>query len=117
MWRRFATATLESVLGWNPDFIICRDPATKQKILQDPRWRSIAAVRNNRVVINPQGVFVWSVRSGESALQPIWAAKTFHPDLFADLDMRKEVRDFYQNFYAYTLSDQRLDGILNPIQS
>ncbi len=112
----FATVTLENVLDWNPDFIICRDPATRQKILQDPRWRTVAAVRNNRVITNPQGVFVWSVRSGESALQPIWAAKILHSDLFGDLDMRKEVRNFYQTFYSYNISDQQIDEILNPNQ-
>lgn len=49
--------TVEDVLAWNPDFIICRDPKTRQQILTDPRWQPIAAVRNNRV-INPAGVFV-----------------------------------------------------------
>jgi iron complex transport system substrate-binding protein len=112
----FSTVSIEDVVRWNPDFIVCRDTATKQQILQDPRWRGIAAVRDNRVLINPKGVFVWSVRSGESALQPLWAAKTFHSDLFADLDMRKEVRNFYQTFYSYKLSDQQLDGILSPAQ-
>src|SRR5262249_2673156 len=76
----------EDILAWNPDYIICRDPSTKPKILQDPRWQSVAAVRNNRVLVVPQGIFQWSVRSAEAALQPLWAAKTFHPDLFTDLD-------------------------------
>lgn len=110
----FATVTLEDVLAWNPDIIICRDPETKQEILQDARWRTIAAVRNDRVIVNPAGVFVWSVRSAESALQPLWAAQTFHPDRFPDLDIRQVVRDFYQKFYSYSLSDQQLDQIFNP---
>jgi iron complex transport system substrate-binding protein len=78
----FATVTLENVLKWDPDIIVCRDAATKPQILADPRWTNVAAVRNHRVYTNPQGVYVWSVRSAESALQPLWAAKTFHPDLF-----------------------------------
>jgi iron complex transport system substrate-binding protein len=113
----FATVSPETLVQWNPDFIVCRDPATKQQVLQDPRFRTIAAVRDNHVYINPQGVFVWSVRSGESALEPLWAAKTFHPDLFPDLDMRKEVQNFYQTFYSHTLTDQQLDSILTPPQS
>lgn len=112
----FSTVSVEDVARWNPDVIVCRDSATKKEILQDPRWAGITAVRTNRVLVNPKGVFVWSVRSGESALQPLWAAKIFHPDLFAGLDMRKEVHDFYQSFYSYNLSDQQLDAILNPVQ-
>lgn len=73
----FATVTREDVLKWNPDIIVCRDADTKQQILADPRWSNVTAVRNHRVYINPQGVYVWSVRSAESALQPLWAAKTF----------------------------------------
>ena len=43
--------TLEAVIGWNPDFIICRDASTRPKILQDPQWQNVAAVRNNRVLV------------------------------------------------------------------
>jgi iron complex transport system substrate-binding protein len=88
----FATVTLEDIVKWNPDIIVCRDAATKSQILADPRWSNIAAVRNHRVYVNPQGVYVWSVRSAESALQPLWAGKTFHPDLFPDIDMTREVQ-------------------------
>lgn len=30
--------------------------------------------------------------------------------------MRKELRDFYQNFYSYNLTDQQIDKILYPPQ-
>lgn len=110
----FATVTLENLIAWNPDFIICRDASAKQQILADPRWQGVTAVRTHHVIANPKGVFVWSVRSGESALQPLWAAKTFHPDLFANLDIKQEVRNFYQTFYHHTLTDAELSGILNP---
>ena len=113
----FADVTLEDVLRWNPDFIICRDGPTRAQILGDPRWRTVAAVRTNNVLINPKGVYVWSVRSAESALQPLWAAKTFHPELFTDIDMNAEVKRFYQQFYNYTLTDQQTAAILNPATS
>ena len=112
----FTTVTLEQVLGWNPDYIICRDASTKPQILNDPRWQAIAAVRNHHVIVNPGGVFVWSASSAESALQPLWAAQTFHPDLFPHLDMRQVVRDFYQQFYNFTPSDQQVTQTLQPNQ-
>jgi iron complex transport system substrate-binding protein len=49
--------TLEAVLGANPDYIICRDPSTKPKVLQDPRWANVTAVRENHVLVQPQGIF------------------------------------------------------------
>ncbi|MGH3781132.1 MAG: ABC transporter substrate-binding protein [Pseudonocardiaceae bacterium] len=113
----FATVTLENVLKWNPDIIVCRDVDTKRQIIADSRWSNVAAVRNHRVYINPQGVYVWSVRSAESALEPLWAAKTFHPDLFPNIDMANEVKKFYSQFYSYNLSDQQTNAILNPVSS
>ena len=112
----FVTVTLEDVLKWNPDIIVCRDPATKPQILADPRWSAVSAVRNNRVYVNPSGVYVWSVRSAESALEPLWAAKTFHPDLFPNLDVANEVKKFYAQFYSCQLSDQQVNAILNPVK-
>ncbi len=110
------SVTLESVFAWNPDYIICRDHSTCEKILKDDRWSTVAAVRNNHVITNPRGVFVWAARSAESALQPLWVAKTLHPDRFADVDIAKEIRNFYTTFYNYNLTDAEVDGILSPTQ-
>lgn len=110
----FATVSFEDVAKWNPDVIICRQAKTRDDILADPRWRDVAAVQNDRVFASPRGVFLWSVRSAEAALMPLWAAKQFHPDRFADLDMHTEVKDFYSRFYSHDLTDQQIDEILNP---
>ncbi|MCM3922386.1 ABC transporter substrate-binding protein [Frankia sp. AiPs1] len=109
-----ATVGLEDVVGWDPKVIISKDAATDKQIRTDPKWSGVAAVRTGRTYVNPTGVYVWSVRSAESALQPLWAAKTLHPELFGDVDMAKEVRYFYSTFYSYQLSDAQVRAILNP---
>ena len=43
----------------------------------------------------------------------MWAAKTLHPDKFADVDMVKEVREFYSTFFGYQLSDDDAQRILD----
>ncbi|SNQ46502.1 Iron complex transport system substrate-binding protein [Frankia canadensis] len=110
------SVTLETVVAWNPDYIICRDHSTCEEILKDDRWSTVAAVRNNHVITNPRGVFVWAARSAESALQPLWLAKTLHPDRFADVNIEKEIKTFYTTFYNYNLTDAEVDGILSPTQ-
>ncbi|WP_020500537.1 ABC transporter substrate-binding protein [Sciscionella marina] len=110
----FATVTLENILAWNPDFIVCRDAPACREILADPRWQAATAVREHRVLVNPQGTFVWSVRSAESALQPLWAAKTLHPEKFRDLDMSAEVQNFFHTFYGHALTGAQLDEVLHP---
>ncbi|MDR2031839.1 MAG: ABC transporter substrate-binding protein [Azoarcus sp.] len=107
-----ATVHLEDVLAWNPDIIIAISRRTRNAILSDPRWQSIRAVREQRVFVNPGGVNAWCTRAAESALQPLWAAKTLHPSRFADIDLAAETRRFYRLFYNYALSDAEVANIL-----
>jgi iron complex transport system substrate-binding protein len=53
--------------------------------------------------------------SSEGILLMEYLAKTFHPDKFPDLDMRKEVQEYYQKFYHYNLTDDEADRILNHL--
>ncbi|WP_131773790.1 ABC transporter substrate-binding protein [Protofrankia symbiont of Coriaria myrtifolia] len=113
----FKDVALETIASWNPDVIVCRDPSTCNEIRKDDRWSTVAAVRNNRVLPNPRGVFVWAARSAEAALQPLWVAKTLHPDRFQDVDISHEVKTFYSTFYSYNLTDAEVNEILNPVVS
>ncbi len=109
-----ASITMEDVLQWNPDVIITMGVAAKEAVLARPEWKSVNAVRNGRVYVSPVGVYQWSVRSAETALQNLWAAKVIHPELFPDLDMNAEVRHFYQIYYGCELSEAEANEILNP---
>jgi hypothetical protein len=40
-----------------------------------------------------------------------WAAKTPHPDLFKDIDIRAEARNFYLTFFNYSLTEVELDQV------
>lgn len=108
------TVSIENVVQWNPDVIIVRDAPNKDAILKDERFKNINAVKNNKVYINPKGVNVWCARSGDNALQVLWAAKTLYPDMFTDIDMSKEVKEFYKIYYNYNVNSEDLDDIMNP---
>ena len=75
-----------------------------ERIKNDRAWSSVAAVKNSRIYANPVGTFLWARYSCEEALQVLWVAKTLYPDLFADIDMVREVRDFYKKFYSHDIS-------------
>ena len=100
-----------------PDVIIATSKNTYDYIMDTSssnQWQSLTAVKNKQVYLNPKGVYLWSVRSAEGALQPLWLAKNLHPDLFNDLDIKQKVKEFYKNYYYYDLSDNNLEDILNP---
>ena len=41
-------------------------------------------------------------------------AKQMYPELFADLDIEQEIKDYYKEYYGLELTDEQLDLILNP---
>jgi len=108
-----ATVTMEGILKENPDVIIVGVQEAAgvggsaeiiNQLKNSPEWATVNAVKNNRIYANPVGTFLWARYSCEEALQVLWVAKTLYPDRFKDIDMVKEVRNFYKKFYNYDLS-------------
>lgn len=107
----------EFLMNNQPDVIIANSKVTYDYIVNKSngsQWQELDAVKNGKVYLNPKGVYLWSVRSAEGALQPLWLGKLLHLDLFEDLDIKKKVKDFYKAYYNYDLSDNETDDILNP---
>ena len=103
---------LEDVLQWDPEIIVTLGAAQKRDILSDERWKKVRAVKNGRVYVNPRGVNAWCTRAAEASLQVLWAAKVFHPDRTAALNIEQETRGFYSEFYHYDLNDEELAHML-----
>ena len=72
----------------------------------------LTAVQNGQVYTNPKGVFSWDRYGVEEALQLQWVANLLHPELF-NIDIRTQVKDFYETFLHYTLTDEQVELILN----
>lgn len=112
--------TAEQVLQWNPDIIIAgrthdngfaaSDSAAT--VYSNTVFASLNAVKNKRVVDNPIGAFLWDRFGPEEGLQVVWAAKTFHPDLFKDINLNRETKNFYKTFLNYSLTDSDVNKIL-----
>jgi len=105
--------SMEKVLGWNPDILVI-DSGTAAEIYNDPRWKTVSAIQKRQVFKQPVGVFIWDRPTAEAAvLYPLWLAKTAYPELFADVDMLKEVKKFYGEIMSFNLSDAQAQTILN----
>ncbi len=109
-----SNTNLEQIIAANPDVIISMDAADAKVIKTDPAWRVISAVKNNRVYVNPKGMFLWCRETTEEALQFLWVAKTLYPDYFKDVDMVKETRYFYKKFYSINLTNEDVEMFLYP---
>ncbi|MCP4622455.1 MAG: ABC transporter substrate-binding protein, partial [bacterium] len=87
MESHFVNVTAEQIITWNPDIIIMGDMKPNRTVTDEPRFHTIEAVKNKQVYLCPRGVFHWGHGSSESILLLMFLAKTFHPELFEDIDM------------------------------
>ena len=104
----------EQLLTWDPDVIIPPSNKTKTMLMTDSRFKDLSAVKNDRVYINPHGFFDWQYTAPTIALQIQWAAQTLHPDLFPDIDMREEVKNYHETLLGQALTDEDAEEILFP---
>jgi iron complex transport system substrate-binding protein len=109
-----ATVTPEQLLVWNPGVIFVGRVNSTDIIMNDSKFSNLGAVKNNRVYLCPQGVAYWDY-GAEGVLLMEYFAKTLHPDLFEDLNMTKEVKDYYSRFYRYNLTDDEANRIMQHL--
>ncbi len=102
---------IEEILKWDPEVIHVGRQYSADVVLKDPRWASVSAVRAGRVREMPEGVFYWD-GSTEGVLSMLYTAKELYPALFQDVDLKRELREYYARFYRYSLSDDELELML-----
>ncbi len=99
----FKQVTMEDILRWNPEvvFIQWRHRKIEKDLINDPIWKQVDAVKNNRVFICPEYVKPWGHPLPESmALGELWMAKTLYPEKFKDVDLSALVKSYYKEFYG-----------------
>lgn len=106
-------ASLEQVYLWDPDAILVNEDGAYSYITSNNQWASLRAVKNQRVYKMPNGISRWGHQGSlETPLAVLWAAKTFYPDYFQDLDLLQETRDSYQTFFNYPLNEDEVARVL-----
>jgi iron complex transport system substrate-binding protein len=100
---------VEQVLVWDPDLILVPPygGASVEAIVEDPEWRLLRAVREERVLRLPKLVAPWDTPVPDSVLAVVWLAQTLRPGAI-DLDCADETRFFYRRFYGYAISDEEV---------
>ena len=104
----------EQIIIYNPDIILTNSNETRTQILKNTAFKQLKAVKNSQVFVQPRGAAVYLWTGTEGALQVLWLATILHPNEFKDIDIRAKVREFYEKFYRYKLSESELDEIFYP---
>lgn len=114
---------MEQIYEWNPDIIYIGNFTSLQPSdllenkLEGEDWSVVSAVQKGHVYKIPIGGYRWDPPGVETPLMIKWLAKTQHPDLFEDMDMNEEVKEFYKDVYNFDLTQEMLDDILGDTQN
>lgn len=105
--------SLEQVLAYDPEFILVKEPRARARILSDPRWKPLRAVREGRVLQIPYLPFNWFDRppSFMRLLGLRWLGHALHPDR-VPFDALPETKRFYELFLGVKLTDAEAAEVL-----
>lgn len=111
---------LEQVYTWNPDRILITNfnQALPYDLYNNTigsfDWSGIAAVENNKVSKMPLGMYRSYTCGVDTPVTLMWLAKTVYPEIFSDIDITQETKDYYEAVFDITLTDEQAQKIFSP---
>ena len=101
---------LEQIAAWNPDqiYIISYNSDAKdvvEKLKGDSKWQALKAVKNNQIFGFPGDFYSWDQPDTRWGLGLLWLATKMHPDQTKDIDIMKELQQFYTNLFSLKADD------------
>lgn len=106
-------ANIEQILLWNPEVILVNEMSAYHYIKGHPHWSSIKAVEDGKIYKLPQGISRWGhPGSVETPLALLWAVDTIYPEQAEEIDLKEEIRYFYDKFLSTDLTDDTIETIL-----
>lgn len=109
--------SLEQILAWAPEVIVTQDAGLARRLLTDPLWRAVPAVRAKRVLCPPAVPFGWlDVPPSVNRLIGVrWLLERLHPNIApqaAPDELRQAAAEFYRLFYGIDVAGAALDRLL-----
>lgn len=115
------SVNMEQIYQWNPDkvFLSTLTSVMPEDLYNNTAapghdWSTVAAVTSGEVYKYPLGMHRWWPPSTDSPLALWWMAKLTYPDRFEDIDIEQMTKDYYQQFYGMTLTEEQVEWIFNP---
>ena len=115
-----AVINMEQVYEWNPDIIFITNftPVQPEDLYENAvgqdDWSPVKAVQDKNVYKLPLGTYRSYTPSTDTPMTLLWMAKQVYPDLFSDVDMTQEVKDYYKELYGVDLSGEQVQRMYHP---
>jgi len=113
--KYFAEVNMEQLIAWDPDIILLGMYGSFDTAKDNPNLKSFRAYKSGRIYNIPAGMFYWDMTSFETVLLPLYLGKKFHPELFKDWDIIKEMKKFYSEIYRIDMTDEDAERILKAM--
>lgn len=104
---------LEDLLQWDPQMIFLTQHGAADDLRSNPLYRGVSAVKNDAIVLVPTVGHMWGGHTVEAPIAACWIMHKLYPDLMPKADLYKEVKFFYKTFFAYEMSDEEIEEIIN----
>lgn len=116
----FAQVSFEQIYAWDPEVLFLNGPGLMKLTVQDildntvegADFSTIKAVKNGRVYDTTLGMWNWFTPNPDGPLVLAWLACNAYPEAFSDYPLEDTIRDYYQEFYGYEITDEELEGML-----
>lgn len=111
---------LEQVYAWNPEMIFITNFTTAlpkdlyENTVGTYDWSEVKAVKEKEVYKLPLGMYRTYTPGIDTPITLLWFAKTAYPDMFNDIDLIKETREYYKDIFGVNLTDDQIKSIYNP---
>ena len=113
-------ANMEQVYKWNPTIIFITNFTAAQpddlynNTIGNYDWSAVDTVKNQKVYKMPLGMYRSYTPGADTPVTLLWFAKNTYPELFEDIDMIQETKDYYKEVFGVELTDDQASAIFEP---
>lgn len=119
--KGYAKVNVEQIYSWNPDVFYLDGPGLLNIKTEDVYNNSVEgfdfsnlkSVKDKRVYNSKLGMWNWLTPNPDAPLVLAWLASETYPDVFKDYDLKKVIKDYYQKWYNYELTDEQIEDMFN----
>lgn len=119
--KGYAKVNVEQIYSWNPDVFYLDGPGLLNIKTEDVYNNSVEgfdfsnlkSVKDKRVCNSKLGMWNWLTPNPDAPLVLAWLASETYPEAFKDYDLNKVIKDYYQKWYNYELTDEQIEDMFN----
>ncbi len=114
------SANMEQIYVWDPSMIFITNFTEAQpedlytNAIGNYDWSAISAVQNEKVFKMPLGMYRSYTPGVDTPVTLLWFAKTTYPQLFEDIDIVQETKNYYEEVFGVELTDTQAAAIFAP---